>query len=275
VSRGILVHGDNHFIVHGPRPSPDIALALARHWSVIKIGATTPPELRDWRIVSKEFRENLEWAVIVPGTGETSPAVAQLLNELSGRGIAIETCVHQALRDELLAMRAEDLRVREELLIAGELGPAYSPRMEAVHRKNAARLREIIAEHGWPDADLVGPEGTAAAYIIAQHSIGEPEFQRAVLALVKDKVHQAFLSDRIAMYEGRPQRYGTQALPSPDGKHQRWTIEDPEHVNERRAAIGMDPITLEPMGEITAETQAAYDAWLRDYEAWLVRVGWR
>jgi len=29
------------------------------------------------------------------------------------------------------------------------------------------------------------------------------------------------------------------------------------------------------MGETTAETQAAYDAWLRDFEAWLVHVGWR
>jgi hypothetical protein len=33
--------------------------------------------------------EDLEWAVIVPGTGEISPAVAQLLDELSARGIAI------------------------------------------------------------------------------------------------------------------------------------------------------------------------------------------
>ena len=100
MSRGILVHGDNHFIVHGPRPSTDIALALARHWSVIKIGATTPPELRDWSIVSKEFRENLEWAVIGPGEGATSPSVARLLKELSGRGIAIETCVDPPLRDD-------------------------------------------------------------------------------------------------------------------------------------------------------------------------------
>jgi len=100
VSRGILVHGDNHFIVHGPRPSPEIARALARHWSLIKIGASIPPELRDWSIVSKEFRENLEWAVIVPGPGERSPAVAQLLIELSGRGIVIDTCVNQVQRDD-------------------------------------------------------------------------------------------------------------------------------------------------------------------------------
>ena len=39
---GILVHGDNHFIVRGPLPDREVALALVRHWSLIQIGATTP-----------------------------------------------------------------------------------------------------------------------------------------------------------------------------------------------------------------------------------------
>jgi hypothetical protein len=86
---GVLVHGDNHFIVSGPLPDRDIALALVRHWSLIQIGATTPPPLDGWRIVSREFRENLRWAVVVPGEREISPAVISLLEELSQRGIVI------------------------------------------------------------------------------------------------------------------------------------------------------------------------------------------
>jgi hypothetical protein len=86
---GILVHGDNHFIVRGPLPSGEDALALCRHWSIIQIGATTPPALDRWQIVPKEFRENLEWAVVVPGDGSTSPAVSKLLEELSTRGVII------------------------------------------------------------------------------------------------------------------------------------------------------------------------------------------
>jgi hypothetical protein len=86
---GILVHGDNHFIVRGPLPGRAVALELAGHWSLIQIDRKTPPELDQWRISSKEYRENLEWAVLVPGDGEISPAVAQLLDELSGRGIVI------------------------------------------------------------------------------------------------------------------------------------------------------------------------------------------
>ena len=86
---GILVHGDNHFIVRGPSPDREVALALVRHWSLIQIGATTPPALDRWCIVSREFRENLEWAVVVPGDDKISPAVTRLLGELSDRGITI------------------------------------------------------------------------------------------------------------------------------------------------------------------------------------------
>jgi hypothetical protein len=86
---GILVHGDNHFIVRGPMPDRESALALVRHWSIIQIGAGTPSALDGWRIVSREFRENLEWAVAVPGDGEKSPAVATLLDELAARGIRL------------------------------------------------------------------------------------------------------------------------------------------------------------------------------------------
>jgi hypothetical protein len=64
---GILVCGDNHFIVRGPLPDREAALALARHWSIIQIGRATPESLQPWRISAKEFREDLQWAVVVPG----------------------------------------------------------------------------------------------------------------------------------------------------------------------------------------------------------------
>jgi hypothetical protein len=86
---GLLVHGSNHFVVRGPLPDHSTAVALARHWSFINIGATTPPALAAWTISSREFRENLQWAIMVPGDEEMSPAIVQLLGELSARGIEI------------------------------------------------------------------------------------------------------------------------------------------------------------------------------------------
>ena len=86
---GILVHGGNHFIVSGPLPDREIAIALVRQWSLIQIGAATSPSLDRWHIVSREFRENLKWAVVVPGEGTMSAAVRVLLEEMSARGITI------------------------------------------------------------------------------------------------------------------------------------------------------------------------------------------
>ena len=85
---GILVHGDNHFIVAGPEPDRETAIALVRQWSVIQIGGVPP--LPGWEIQTKAFRENLEWAVVVTEESANSGAVVQLLAELAARGIVIQ-----------------------------------------------------------------------------------------------------------------------------------------------------------------------------------------
>ena len=87
---GILVHGNNHFILSGPLPDEAMALAIVRYWSIIQIGEVKSSSFGQWQIKSKEFRENLEWAVVVPGDRGVSPGVAQLLGELSNRGVAIQ-----------------------------------------------------------------------------------------------------------------------------------------------------------------------------------------
>jgi hypothetical protein len=88
---GILVCGDNHFIVRGPHPTHATALALARHWSIIRIGSETPDSLAAWTISTREFRENLQWAMVLAGKSPPSSAVSQLLDELRTRGVEIET----------------------------------------------------------------------------------------------------------------------------------------------------------------------------------------
>jgi hypothetical protein len=85
---GLLVHGDNHFIVAGPRPDRETALALVRQWSVIQIGGVAA--MPGWEMRTKAFREDLEWAVIVSGGGELSAAVVVLLAELAARGVEIQ-----------------------------------------------------------------------------------------------------------------------------------------------------------------------------------------
>jgi hypothetical protein len=90
VTVGLVVHGSNHFVVRGPTPTCAQARELVRHWSLIRIGENVPAWLEGWRISTKEFREDLEWAVLVPGDGEITPAVEQLLRELEERGVQLD-----------------------------------------------------------------------------------------------------------------------------------------------------------------------------------------
>ena len=194
--------------------------------------------------------------------------------------------IDQRLRQELVAMRAEDLRVREELVASGELGGAYVPRMEEVHMRNAARLRELIELHGWPTEDVAGKDGAEAAWFITQHAIGDPEFQRRALKLIQARIaegrvpawHAAYLEDRIAMYECRPQRYGTQWMDDPrDGRIRPWTLADPERVDELRAQVGLEPLhpIPEPGPELPQENREEIQQNYRWWEQWLVSKGWR
>jgi len=183
-------------------------------------------------------------------------------------------------------MRAEDLRVRSELDAAGELGGPYVPRMEAVHVRNAARLRELIAEHGWPGEDIAGEDGAKAAWFIVQHAVGEPEFQRRALGLLQSAAadgripawHAAFLEDRIAMYEGRPQRFGSQWIDDPhDGRIRPWRLADPEHVNDLRASVGLVPLhpIPEPGPPLAEDRRRELEETRAWWEQWLWSKGWR
>lgn len=187
------------------------------------------------------------------------------------------------LRRELMALVDDDWRTREELAAEGSLFKGYHPRMEAVHRRNAARLREIIEAHGWPGRSLVGEDGEDAAWLIVQHAIAEPDFQRRGLVLVREAAGRgeaplwqpAMLEDRIRMFEGRPQVYGTQIVAGPGGEPQPWEIEDPGGVDERRRSVGLDPLHERLARAERVPLPEDPERFDREYEAWLRRVGWR
>lgn len=194
--------------------------------------------------------------------------------------------VNEPLRNELLRMRDEDLTVRQELLDAGQLGGAYVPRMEVVHLKNAARLRELIDQYGWPGEDIAAKDGAEAAWLIAQHAIGEPEFQKNVLGLLKESAaagripawHAAYMEDRIAMLEGRQQRYGSQWLDDPrDGRTRPWKLCDPERVNEFRASVGLPPLhpVPDPGPDLPDDQRRAIETNQRWWQEWSLTKGWK
>jgi hypothetical protein len=153
------------------------------------------------------------------------------------------------LHDELLAMLERD-----------QSGRTGGPDEEG-DEVRTERLKEIVAQHGWPGFDLVGEDGEDAAWAIAQHSDLDPEFQRCALALLEIAVadeqgspgNLAYLSDRVAVAAGEPQRYGTQVGCTADGKPNPATpLSEPDRIDELRAEADLPPYDeyLEEMEQI-------------------------
>jgi len=190
--------------------------------------------------------------------------------------------VDEQLAAELLAMKAEDLRVRDALAGDGSLFEGYHTRMEEVHRRNAARLREIIAEHGWPGQSLVGQQATEAAWMIVQHDIAEPQFLRDMLEIFRKEAARgelpakwaALTEDRIRMYEGRPQLYATNMNWNERGELVIGEVDDPERLDQRRAAVGLPPFR-DPGAPPDQPPLKNPQEFYRRYVEWLQRVGWR
>jgi len=157
------------------------------------------------------------------------------------------------VRAELLQMADEDQRARFAA-IAEERNSGSTDLFQAVAQideKNTARLKSLVAEHGWLGKSLVGEDGAHAAWLLVQHA-SDRAFQKGCLEKMKSALKDgeasatdfAYLFDRVAMFEGRKQLYGTQ-FRTPPGKMcemEPVPIEDEEHVDERRRALGLPPM---------------------------------
>jgi hypothetical protein len=187
------------------------------------------------------------------------------------------------LRDRLVALATRDFTVRQRLHAEGTLNDGYHPEMQAVHDANAAELGEIIDQHGWPGEAKAGADGAEAAWLIVQHAIGLPDFQRHCLERLQHAAtagavpawQPAMLLDRIRVLEGRPQVYGTQFDWDEAGDLIAFPIEDAARLEERRAAVGLPDFeqTKAVMQSQPKPTNLAERAARR--EEWAKKVGWR
>jgi len=197
--------------------------------------------------------------------------------------------MNDTLRAELLQMRQQDLALRAELARDGSLFDGYAPRMADLHRRHNARLRSILAEVGWPGRSLVGEDGAAAAWLLLQHAILDPDLMRSALPLLEAAVqageaepgHLAMLVDRIRALEGRPQVYGTSHDWDAGGELTPLPIEEPDLVDARRRGMKLDPLAentrrLRLQAQAEGERPPAdVEGRQRDLDRWAREVGWR
>jgi hypothetical protein len=171
--------------------------------------------------------------------------------------------VDEKLRTELLLRREDDQRIRRAAMEAsdpetGRLPDDLGAEWQRIDTANTEWLDDLVDARGWPGRSLVGEDGARAAWLLAQHADQRRDLQRKFLDLLRAAVADgeaeardlAYLEDRVRVADDRPQLYGTQfqgtgedLAPCP--------IEDPDGLDERRAAAGLPPF-------------AEYEARIRD-----------
>lgn len=169
------------------------------------------------------------------------------------------------LAGELVAMGKAEQDLRFEVIgRGGEPDLAQAQELEAIDQENTRRLIEIVESYGWPTKSRVGAKAAGAAWLILQHSPDYafqvrmlPEVERLMQAGEVRGQEYALLYDRVQMQAGKPQRYGSQFV-TRDGVMHMYAVEDPLHLDQRRASVGLGSIAdyrkrLEEMYRVRTE----------------------
>ena len=109
---------------------------------------------------------------------------------------------------------------------------------------------EILDTYGWPGKSLVGDDGAEAAWMLALHTMPDPQVLRRCLRLLQaaaaageaEPSQVPFLVDRVSLIERNVQVYGTTICRQADGNFGPPLLEDPDHVDARRRAVGLPPL---------------------------------
>jgi len=188
---------------------------------------------------------------------------------------------------ELIARARKDDATRAALARKGTLFRDYNPDMRAVHEANADWLAARLDEGFWPAPGTVNPEAIGAFWLIVQHAISRPALMRRVRELADPpqdaptKLRLALLTDRIAVFEGRLQTYGTQLHWDAAGNLSPHPIGDAANVDARRREAGLLPLADELVRQ---RVRAAADGdtpprkyadYIKARDAFAIAAGWR
>lgn len=185
------------------------------------------------------------------------PGWEPLVQKLQQRVDEIEKNYDKVLQQELLQILSDDQDIRSQWIKAArELGDQH-PLVDSLVKIalykdsiNLAKIIRILDERGWVGKNKVGEQASQAIFLVIQHS--DLQVQEKYLPMMREAVKQgnasrsslALLEDRVALRQGRKQLYGSQVYRNQsDNTYYPAPMEDPDHVDERRAQMGLPPLT--------------------------------
>ena len=127
---------------------------------------------------------------------------------------------------------------------------ALEENMTRVDSENLITVQAVLDKYGWLGADVIGGKASMTLWVVIQHADNHPELQRKYLPMLRKAVAGgvadsdllALLEDRVLENENKPQLYGTQLRRNDQGIWLPMTIADSSHVDDRRAAMGLEPL---------------------------------
>ncbi len=145
-------------------------------------------------------------------------------------------------------MYKRDQAVRTRAYTSDDPSEAMVRQQERRDDELTAELKRIVAEKGWPDIRLVGLGASENAALVLAHS-RDHDFQRELLPKLQQLAGEgrilgsqvAGLIDKILVAEDKPQRFGSQ-FRFANGRGEMLPVEDPEHLEERRAQYLLAPM---------------------------------
>ncbi len=212
----------------------------AMMWTLMSQKAS---EAATWQLNADALRARLREldARLQAAGAKASPNAEPRVAELQKR-----VAVDQAARGDLFNAQ---WRAVLPPLAAEVWSGLLASRLWAVDCDNTAWLQQQMKEIGWFDIEKYGAAADKDAWLLVQHADRSKPFQRETLAMLEslppgktDPKNLAYLHDRVAMGEGRPQRYGTQGQCQPDGTWKPNESQDPAGVDGRRKVLGLAPI---------------------------------
>ena len=177
-----------------------------------------------------------------------------LIDSLNVRKHRIEANFDKPLRRRLQMIMKTDQEVRMVFLAAHNRQPHDSiaeaealHEMQRVDKVNQEQICKILDSRGLVGSDKVG-DAVGTFWAVIQHS--DVNIQKKYLPLFQEAAQKgdiakegvAMMEDRINMFEGKPQRYGSQIEEDEHGNPRLYQLLDESKVDEWRSEMGMEPL---------------------------------
>ncbi len=179
-----------------------------------------------------------------------------LTDSMMVRKHRIEANFDKPLRRRLLLIYKNDQEVRWKYISARDRQPHDSlaeaqalQEMQRVDKINQEQICKILDTRGWVGSDKVG-NAVSTYWAVIQHAdlaIQKkyfPLFQDAALQGDISKESLAMMEDRINMFEGKPQRYGSQIVDNAQGERVVYQLLDASKVDVWRSELGMESLDI-------------------------------